>query len=50
MTMYAEKTLRQVIRSHLPTENLITASLKKRIEAKVADFDVKGAVRLLCSD
>ena len=31
------------------TEKLVTADLKKRVEAKISDFDVKGAIRLLCS-
>lgn len=36
--------------TYLQKERLETASLKKRVEGKVADFDVQGAVRLLCSE
>lgn len=35
---------------NLQTEKFVTASLKKRVEAKVSDFDIKGAIRLLCSE
>lgn len=35
--------------SDIHTENFVTASLKQRVEAKIADFDVKGAIRLLGS-